>query len=295
MSHPPKGSNKKDVQKMRARISTPTTWTDVLDVKYSNNRSVINGYASTEPALAAGTRGTAYAYSQFTLTAETLTIDGIQQMAIFIDEADRYQQSYVNQMNIATYHGKKTVEKIETLVLAQHSNWTDFGATDLANTSDDDTTAITVAANNIDDIIRAVKRKIYANDGVELATENGIFFVWRAVDFELLEAFVQANGFTEADIGLKNGIAVQKAFRYMGVDHYLSNSHTAGHVFAGIKRMGEIGILTGTYGKVKFIEDPPISVTTNAPASGLGIVSRVDYGFDWPAQRAEFMIDLNVT
>jgi len=106
--------------------------------------------------------------------------------------------------------------------------------------------------------------------------------------------FVQANGFTEADIGLKNGIAVQKAFRYMGVDHYLSNSHTAGHVFAGIKRMGLIGILTGTYGKVKFVEDPPISVTTNAPASGLGIVSRVDYGFDWPAQRAEFFMDINV-
>jgi len=272
--------NKYDyVKKMRDRIATPTTWTDVMDVKYSDSYSVINGYASTEPALATGTRGTAYAYSQFTLTAETLTINQVQQMAIFIDEADRYQQTYVNQMNIADYHGKKTVEKIESLVLAQHSNWKDFGATDLSNTGDDDTSAITVSASNIDDIIRAVKRKLYANNGVDLAVENGIFFVWRAADFEFLEAFVQANGFTEADISLKNGIPVQKAFRYMGVDHYLSNSHTAGHVFCGIKKMGEIGILTGTYGKVKFIEDPPISVTTNAPASGLGIVSRVDYGF----------------
>ena len=107
--------------------------------------------------------------------------------------------------------------------------------------------------------------------------------------------FVQANGFAEADISLKNGIPVQKAFRYMGVDHYLSNSHTPGHLFAGIKRTGEIGILRGTYGKVKFIEDPPISVTTNAPASGLGIPSRVDYAFNWPAQLAQFFIDVNVS
>jgi hypothetical protein len=280
---------------MRDRIAKPTTWSDVLDVKYSDQRSVIDAYASTEPAYATGTRGTAYAYSQFTLTAETLTIDQFQQMAIFIDEADRYQQTYVNQMNIADFHGKKAVEKLESLVLAQHGSWKDFGATDLANTGDDDTTAITVSASNIDDIIRAVKRKLYANDGVDLATENGIFFVWRAQDFEMLEAFVQANGFTEADISLKNGIPVQKAFRYMGCDHYLSNSHTAGHVFAGIKRMGLIGILRGTFGKCKFLEDPPISVTTNAPASGLGIASRIDYGFDWPTQRAEFFIDLNVS
>jgi len=179
---------------MRARINTPTTWTDVMDVKYSNTRAVIDGYASTEPTLAAGTRGTAYAYSQFTLTAETLTIDQIQQLAIFIDEADRFQQTYVNQMNIADYHGKKTVEKIESLTLAEHASWKDFGLTDLSNTGDDDTTTITVSAANIDDIIRAIKRKIYENNGVELAVENDIFIVWRAEDFELLEAKPKNNG-----------------------------------------------------------------------------------------------------
>ena len=159
------------------------------------------------------------------------------------------------------------------------------------NTSTDDTTQITVSATNIDDIIRAVKRKIYANNGVDLAVENGIFIVWRATDFELLEGYVQANGFTEADIALKNGIPVQKGFYYGGVTHYLSNSHTANHVFAGIKRMGAVGILSGTYGKVKFIEDP-------AKMSGLGIVSRLDYGFDWHATSsyyAQFFMDINVS
>jgi hypothetical protein len=276
-----------DVMKMRARLAAPTTWKDVLKVKYTSSRTIVGSYMSTEPSIVTGTRGTAYNYQDFVLTADTLTISTYKVIPMFIDEADRNQQDYVSQMSIADFQGKKIDEALETLILATHASWKDFGATDLANTGDDDTTAITVSASNIDDIIRAIKRKLYANNGVDLAVENGIFIVWRAADFELLEAFVQANGFTEADISLKNGIPVQKAFRYMGVDHYLSNSHTAGHVFAGIKHQAEIGILTGTYGKAKFIEDP-------AKLSGLGIVSRVDYGVNFPAQLAEFFMDLNV-
>lgn len=287
--------NKHDyVQRMRARINLPQTWTDVLNVKYSNNRTIVGAYMSTETDAVTGTRGTTYAFNDFALTADTLTISSTKMIAMFVDEADRYQQSYVDQMSIADYQGKKINEKIESLTLAQYGSWKDFGATDLANTGDDDTTQITVSTTNIDDIIRAVKRKINANNGVEFATEKGLFFVWRPQDFEMLEAFVQANGFTEADISLKNGIPVNRAFRYMGVDHYLSTSHTANHVFAGIKKTAELGILSGTYGKVKFLEDPAISVTTAAQGSGLGIVSRVDYGFNFPAQLAEFFIDVNV-
>ena len=275
------------VMRMRNRINAPQTWKDVLKVIYSASRSITNSYMSTEPDTQTGTRGTAYSYTDFALTAEVLTIDQFAIIPMLVDEADRNQQDYVGQMVIAEYQGDKINEKIETLMLAEHASWKDFGVTDLAGGADDDTSQITVSAANIDDIIRAIKRKIYANNGVELATKNGLFIVWRATDFELLEAFVQANGFTEADIGLKNGIPVQKAFRYMGVDHYLSNSHTANHVFAGIKKMGDLGILRGTFGKAKFIEDPGL-------VSGLGIVSRLDHGFDWPAQRAEFFLDVNV-
>ena len=283
--------NKHDyVMSMRRRIDSPQTWKDVMNVKYTNNRTFVNGAMTTEPPVVGGTRGTAYAYETFTLQADTGTISNYYNIPMFIDEADRYQQSYVDQMKIAEFQGKKINEKLESLVLAQHTNWTDFGVGDLANTSTDDTAQITVSATNIDDIIRAVKRKIYANNGVDLAVENGIFIVWRATDFELLEGFAQANGYTEADMALKNGIPVQKGFYYSGVTHYLSNSHTANHVFAGIKGMGAIGILSGTYGKAKFIEDPGLT-------SGLGIVSRVDYGFDWCATSLyykEFFIDLNV-
>lgn len=281
--------NKHDyVARMRSRINAPTSWKDILDVSYSNNRTVVNSSMTTEPSAVAGTRGTAYNYEDFTLTADTLTINQIKMIPMFVDEADRHQQSYVNQMTIAEFQGKKINEKLESLTLGQHASWTDFGVTDLAGGAADDTTQITVSATNIDDIIRAVKRKIYANNGVEFAVENGIFIVWRAADFELLEGFVQANGFTEADMALKNGIPVQKGFYYGGVTHYLSNSHTANHVFAGIKRMGKIGILSGTFGSVKFIEDP-------GKVSGLGIVSRVDYGFNWPTYLNEFFIDVNVS
>jgi hypothetical protein len=111
---------------------------------------------------------------------------------MLVDEADRYQQTYMTQMSIAEYQGRKLDEKIESLALTAAAGGTNFGVGDLDNTSADDTTAITVSASNIDDIIRAVKRKIYKNNGVEFAVQKGIFFVWRPEDFELLEAFVQA-------------------------------------------------------------------------------------------------------
>jgi hypothetical protein len=282
--------NKYDyVQKLRARIATPTCWKDICNVKISDSRSIISSYytKATEAAGASLTRGTAYTYEDITTAADTLTISSSWKVAMLVDEADRHQQNYMNQMAIAEYQGKKLDEKIEGLVLTAAISGTNFGVTDLDNTADDDSTAITVSAANIDDIIRAVKRKIYAHNGVDFAVEKGIFFVWRPGDFELLEAFVQANGFTEADIALKNGIPVQKAFRYMGCDHYLTNSNTTGHVTAGIKGMLEIGLLRGTYGSVKFIEDPGL-------VSGLGIVSRIDYGTDIPDDYAEFVVDVNV-
>jgi hypothetical protein len=274
------------VARMRNRINAPTAWKDVLNVKYSNNRAIINSSMTTEPSVVTGTRGTAYGYQDFTLSADTLTISNYRNIPILIDEADRFQQSYVDQMKIAEFQGKKINEYIEGQFLGQHASWTDFGVADLISNADD-TTAITVSAGNVDDIMRAVKRKLYFNNGVDMAVENGVCIVWRATDFELLEGFVQANGFTEADIALKNGIPVQKGFYYGGITHYLSNSHTAGHVFAGIKKTGEVGILSGTYGQAKFIEDPGL-------VSGLGIVSRVDYGFNFPTYNAEFVMDVNV-
>ena len=175
--------------RMRIRIAKPTCWMDVLDVKYSDQYTITGSYMSTEPNAVTGTRGTAYSYSDFALTAEPLVIGSTKMIAMFVDEADRIQSTYTDQMQLADFQGKKISEKIESLMLASESgNWTDFGATDLTNTGADDTTAITVSSSNIDDLIRAIKRKIYTNNGVDFAVEKGIFIVWRAADFELLEA-----------------------------------------------------------------------------------------------------------
>ena len=282
--------NKHDyVQQMRQRIDKPTVWKDVLDVSYTNNRTIVNSSLTTEPTVVAGTRGTAYAYKDFTLTADTLTVDQFYNIPIRIDEADRHQQTYVNQMKIAEFQGKKINEKMESLMYAAHgTNHTDYGAGDLAGTSTDDTATITFSATNIDDVWRDIKRKLYANNGVDFAVENGIFIVWTAPEFSLLEGFAQANGYTEADMALKNGIPVQKGFYYGGVTHYLTTSQTALHRFAGIKKMGKLGILAATNGVAKFIEDPALF-------SGLGIVARNDHGFNWPSYLVQFNIDINAS
>lgn|SRR3990167_1625358 len=284
--------NKHDyVTKLRQRLGKITTWKDILNVMTSDVRTIVKGVVSVEPSVVAGTRGTAYNYEDFTIAADTLTINGMKQIPMFIDEADRTQQAYFGSPEIADFQGKKINEKLESLTLAEHASWTDFGSGDLTNSSADDTTQITVSAANIANIVRAIKRKVYKNNGADLATENGFFIVWRPEDYELLEGFVQANGFNEADVALKNGIPI--GMRYLGVNHYLSTQHTANHLFAGVRRIGELGLLRGTYGKVKFIEDP-------AKVSGLGVVSRLDYGFKWPPNGPstqalkQLLVDVNV-
>lgn len=280
--------NKHDyVTKLRERLNANTTWKDIMDVKISDVRTIVNGTLSTEPSVVIGTRGTAYAYGDFTITADTCTISTYYNIPMFIDEADRTQQAYFGSPEIADFQGKKVNEYLESATLATHASWADFGAGDLANTSANDTTQITVSSTNIDDIIRAVKRYVYSKNGADLASQYGFFIVWRPEDYELLEAFVQANGFNEADMALKNGIAI--GMNYMGVNHYMSTKHTANHLFAGVRKVGKtMGILRGTYGKAKFIEDP-------GNVSGLGIVTRIDHGFAFPASGTkDLSLDINV-
>lgn len=283
------------VTRLRTRISRPICWKDILAVTYSDIRTIVKAYMSTEPSVQTGTREAAYTNQGWSLTQDTLTINTFKILPMLIDEADRYQQDYVSQMSIADFQGDKINEYIESQFLAQYSQTyaTDFGAGDVDNTSADDTTQIEVSTAEIDDLIRAILRKLYANNGVELSVKNGVYIVWRPEDWMMLTAFVQANGFNLADLSLKNGIPPQMAFNYMGVDHYLSTQHTTNHLLAGIKKCGELGILRGTFGKVKFLEDP-YDATAAGTVSGLSIVSRLDYGFNFPAQLAEFTMDVNV-
>jgi hypothetical protein len=203
---------------------------------------------------------------------------------MYVDRADMAQCQYVNQMEMATLQGNLINEEIEEAVLAASIAATNMGVN--AGAIVLGSSAITVSATNIDDIIRAVKREILTANGQDLAARNGIFIVWRPADFELLEAFVQANGFTSADTALKNGTVA--GLHYMGVDHYVSNDLTSTHVFAGVKKLMTIGILSTTYGKLVVTEDPGLK-------SGFGFVSRVDFGTLIPTNYLPCLFDINVS
>ncbi len=118
---------------------------------------------------------------------------------------------------------------------------------------------------------------------------NGVFFVWRPQDFEFLEAFTQANGFSTADTTLKSG--TDFGLNYFGASHYWSNDYTAGHIFAGVKRIERLGVLRGTYGKAHVIPFPAGS--SNNFLSGNAYYSRVDIGHLTPGGLSTLVFDVN--
>ena len=191
--------------KLQERLSKPLNWKDVADVIYTDSYAIGLPYMSTEFVAQTGTRGTAYGFSDFTLTNEQLSISVPKLAPIFIDRADLAQCSYVNQMDMADRQASLLNEQVESLMLADHAAWTNVGDSGGVITSGV-TTAITVSATNIDDIVRGVRRIVTVANGTDLMNRNGLFFVWRPADFEALEQFAQANGYNLADAALKNGL-----------------------------------------------------------------------------------------
>lgn len=270
--------------KLQERLDYPTNWKEVCNVIYSDTQVFNLPYMSTEPVIQTGTRGTAYGFSDFALTNDTLTISTYKPVPIFVDRADLAQCKLANQMELADRQGSIINEWVESAVLADYDSWTDFGGLSITG-SGDATDAITVSSSNIDDIIRGLKREIGEANGQNLADRNGIFIIWRYADLEILEQFAQANGFNLADTALKNGL--KSGYHFMGVDHYVSNSHTSGHLMAGVKKIEQVGILKSTYGQVVITQDPNLQ-------SGIGIVSRIDYGLNVPTAHAKLLFDVNV-
>jgi len=274
---------------LQDRLDHPTTWKEMCDVTISDTRAFSTSYMSTTPSVQTVTRGTAFTFQDFVETAETLTISTGRDVPMYVDWADLAQSPWTKPAEIFDRIGALLNEYIESAVLARHASWTDFGTASIGG-GGAATDAITVSASNIDDIIRGVKREVREANGQVQMNQRGVGFVWRAADFELLEAFVQANGFTTADQALKEGTV--EGLRYLAVDHYWSNEHTAGHVFAGVKKCERLGILRGTYGKAHRIEFPAGSSNNNL--SGVGFYSRVDIGHLTPNTLVPLVFDVNV-
>lgn len=271
--------------KLQERLDKPTTWKEVADVRFSDAYAINLPYMSTEFGAQTGTRGTVYGYSDFTLTNEQLNISTYKLVPVFVDRADMAQSTYVDQMDIADRSGHLLSDQIETAMLADHANWTDVGDVSGVVTSGN-TTPFTVSATNVDDIVRGVRRIVTTASGSSQMSRDGLFFVWRPADFEYLEAFAQANGFNLADAALKNGI--DRGYYLLGAYHYVSNSHTANHVMAGVRKVHKIGVLRTTWGKLVVNQDP-------LAQSGTGLVSRADFGVKTPTGLKPIIYDINVS
>lgn len=275
---------------LQDRLDHPTTWKEMCEVIVTDTRVISSSYMSTTPSVQTVTRGTAATMQDFAETAETLTISTGRDLGVYVDWADLAQSPWTKGAELFDRIGALLNEYIEGAVLANHAEWTDFDNASIGGGAGN----ITVSASNIDDIIRGVKREIREGNGQMQMNMNGVGFVWRAADFEILEAFVQANGFNTADQALKEGTV--EGLHYLGADHYWSNEHTANHVFAGVKRTQKLGILRGTYGRAHTIEFPagPSDGNSTNYLSGVSYYSRVDIGLLHPTAHNALSYDIAV-
>ena len=274
---------------LQARLDHPTTWKEMCDVTVSNTRVISSSYFGTFPSVTTVSRGTGLVMNTISQTAETMTISTGRDLGVYVDLGDLAQSPWTTGAEIFDRIGALLNEYVEGAVLARHASWTDFGTLSIGG-GGTATDQITVSASNIDDIIRGVKREIRENNGQSMMNKRGVGFIWRPADFEYLEAFVQANGFTTADNALKEGTI--EGLRYLGVDHYWSNEHTANHVFAGVKKTERLGILKGTYGQSHVIPFP--AADSNTFFSGKAFYSRIDIGHLTPTAHAGNLFDINV-
>jgi hypothetical protein len=83
-----------------------------------------------------------------------------------------------------------------------------------------------------------------------------------------------------------------EGLHYLGADHYWSNDHAANHVFAGVKKVERLGILTGTYGRASTIDFP--AADSGTFFSGKAFYSRVDFGHLTPGGYVALVFDVNV-
>lgn len=250
--------------KLQERLSEPVKWKEICKVRFTNVRTLHNDYL-TEATVQTGERGTAYTMQAITINDVSVDIDTFKILPQFIDRADLAQQTFIKQMDLADKQGILLNEAIESAVYADWDAFTDFGGDAIGGSAG----SITVSATNIDDIIRGMKREIREASGEGLMERQGAFIVWRAADLEILESYMQANGFNTADQFLKDG--TPQGIRYMGVSHYSSNLLATGHVIGGVKKVYDLGILRETYGQIVVNDKDPGNI------SGISVVSRVDF------------------
>jgi len=252
--------------RLQERLDSPTVWKEVCLVKYTDSGIWKNPYL-TDSTQYTGTRGTGYTSVAVETIDDSVSITTYVGSAQHIDKADLAQKTFSDFMAIATNMAQVLEEGMETAMLAEHAQWTNFDNADIGGGAGN----ITVSISNVKKIISSLKREIREAKGGKMLKEKGGFFIWREADFELVELLASSEGFNTADDVLKNGI--KQGFKYMDMEHYSSTLHTAGHVFAGVKKAFAVGICKSTYGEVTTVQNPVVS---GAQISGVGLETRID-------------------
>lgn len=287
--------------KLARRLDKPQSWKDVNDVVYTDTQVYNFPLVSTsnEPAVATLTNTAAgrsvlsnvIPFIDVTETNQTLTISIAEIDSVYIDYADQAQSNYAKLADMGDLLGKKINERAEAISLANHASWTNIGDNGSGGVGLA-TTQLTVSATNIDDIVRGIIEQINTANGFDLYMENGGFAVWRPSDWTFLVAFMQANGFTFADEALRDGGRGRMGKESLGLFHYVSTSHTANHVMAGVRGVQKFGILNATYGRT-YVNEMPASSTAGS-LSGTQIHTRLDYGLLVPTNLLPVLYDVNV-
>lgn len=287
--------------KLAQRLDKPQNWKEVNDVVYTDSQTYNFPLVSTsnEPAVATLTNTAAgrsllsnvIPFISVTQTNETLSIVTAEIDSVYIDYADQAQSNYAKMGEMGNLLGKKMNERAEAISLGNHANWTNFGDTGggvlgLA------ATPFTVSATNVDDIVLGVIEQINAANGTDLYMENGGFIEWRSSDWTFMTQFMMANGFQFADATLRGGGKSMLGKEALGLVHYVSTSHAANHLFAGVRGVQKFGINSSTYGKI-FRAEMPASSTAGS-LSGTQIHTRLDYGLLVPTNLLPTVFDVNV-
>lgn len=285
--------------RLAQRLDKPQNWKETCDVMYTDAKSTVLPYisAANEPAVTTLLTSVADRSDlskvivpiSVTMATETLDIITMNYDAVYIDYADQAQSNYAKIANMADLLGKKIGERVESLTLASHALWTNFGDVG-GGVPGLSANQLTVSSANVDDIMRGVIEQIFTANGFDLYKQNGGFIEWRPADWTFVVQFMQANGFNIADAALKSGGTI--GVDYMGLYHYVSTLHTANHVFGGVRKIFKLGLLGSTFGKVYGVDHPASS--TAGFLSGTEVYSRVDYGFKLQTNVAGLVFDINV-
>lgn len=259
--------------KAQEYLKHPTNWKEICNVEINNSRVLNNPYF-TEATVQTTARDSSYSFQSVTLTNESITISSIGILNQKIDRADLAQSSFTSQMEMAAKQGVKLNEYLQTRMLAEHGQYTNMHDNGSGKLVLGTGTNFTITPNNIDNVIRAVKREIFTANGVDLMNRYGAFIVWRPGDWEYFEEFRDANGYAEADKSLRGGSDV--GVYYKDMFHYVSNDHTANHIFAGVRKQLHLGIVRDTYGQVVVVDEP---ADGSGAYSAIGVNMRVDYAF----------------